>query len=339
MAIGFAVVSAVVASLTSTQLGFMGGTEVISPYTYEVVQAVFDTLVSSSSSRSSDYNEAYSSYGTVENYGSCLKEYVYDYYFTTYGYYHSVSVCGCNVRELVVESGSLPVLLGIGVAWLVVFMVVLALLNRPGSLLIATCSHWVALLSGFCGRRFHDAALDFQDAWRAVLFLFTELMLIFARRTPMLGKVVRRLALRWRPYTTTAITTGEPIWIVSPSSSRTPVHRRSLAQIQIDYRVSAGGLSRVYKRKILLPASRASSLRLKQPAWRKWQTSFNPSSSNTRGDCLFLVIAKYLKGSWPPSKLRSALKLHAASLLVSGDPVLLGKSLADHLAEHSIEPQ
>eukprot|EP00971_Amphidinium_carterae_P300373 5967916-Amphidinium_carterae.5 len=81
----------------------MGGTEVLSPYTYEVVQAVFDTLISSSSSHSSDYNEAYASYGTVENYGSCSKEYVYGYYFTTYGYYHSNTVCGCNVRELVVR--------------------------------------------------------------------------------------------------------------------------------------------------------------------------------------------------------------------------------------------
>eukprot|EP00971_Amphidinium_carterae_P352082 6492416-Amphidinium_carterae.2 len=339
MVIGFAVVSAIVASLTSSQLGFVGGTESLSPYTYEVAQSVFEMVSASLSSRSSDYNEAYSSYWAVENYGSCAKEYVYSYYFDTYGCYHSSNVCDCNVRELVMESASLPVLLGIGAAWFAAFMVVLALLNRPGALLLASCSIWFAYMRSFCGRRLHDVAQDIGDAWRAVLFMFTELMLIFARRTPLLGKVARRLALRWRPYTTTAITAGEPIWIVSPSSSRTPVHRRSLAQIQIDYHVTAGGVRRVYKRKVLLPASRASSLRLTQPAWRRWKTSFNPSSSNTRGDCLFLVLAKYLKGRWPPTKLRSALKMHAASLLVHGAPVLLGKSLADHLVEHNIEPQ
>eukprot|EP00971_Amphidinium_carterae_P245436 4873667-Amphidinium_carterae.2 len=318
----------------------MGGTEVLSPYTYEVVQAVVGTLISSSSSRSSDYNEAYSSYGTVENYGSCLKEYVYDYYFATYGYYHSNSVCGCNVRELVVRSGSLSVLLGLGVAWLVAFMVALALLNRPGSLFIAAGRRWAALLRDFLGRRFRDTALDVLDVWRALLFLCTELMLIFARRTPFLGKLIRRLALRWRPYTTTSLTSGEPIWIFSsPSPSRMPAHRRSLAQIQLDYHVSAGGVSRVYRRRTLLPACKISAARFRQSVSRTWKTCYNPSSSNWRGDCLFLSMAKYLKSTWTPGKLRSALKSHAASLLVSGDPVLLGRSLATHLADHHIEPQ
>eukprot|EP00971_Amphidinium_carterae_P324250 6443764-Amphidinium_carterae.1 len=318
----------------------MGGTELLSPYTREVVQAVFEKLIlASSSSHSSDINEAYSSYGTVENYGLCPTEYGYAYYSVVFGYYHSYNVCGCNVRELVAKFGSLSIFIGLSAAWLAAFMVALALLNRPGSLILATSSQFVTSMRNLCSRRLRDVFLDARDAWRAVLFLFTELMLILARRTPLFGKSVRRLALRWRPCTTSSLTTGEPIWILSPGTSRTPAHRRSLAQIQIDYRVSAGGNSRVCKRRTLLPAYKASSQRLRQPAWRKWRTTYNPSSPSGRGDCLFLVIAKFLKAKWTPSKLRTALRLHAASFLVSGDRVLLGKSLAEHLSEHNVEPQ
>eukprot|EP00971_Amphidinium_carterae_P319862 6357947-Amphidinium_carterae.1 len=269
------------------------------------------------------------------NIGSSYYWYVY-YYYTEYES-ESNAMCGCNGFDLVLPGRSRPMQLWLVLLWMTAFMVLLSMLNTPCSLLAGLCAsrgmwclHAVVRLVG-------GIRADCGDAEKAFRFLVTELIFILARRLPVGKHTLRRIALRWRPYTVANLTTGEPVFVHSPAAraSGTPM-RRSLAQIQLDFSLHQGGC-RIHRRKTLNTAKFMATTRLTCPRSRTWRTSYNPSSSSSRGDCLFMVLSKLVPGRWTAKTMRKAVRQHAADLLVSGDKVLAGYSLSDLLSKHSVD--
>eukprot|EP00971_Amphidinium_carterae_P114992 2277836-Amphidinium_carterae.1 len=177
---------------------------------------------------------------------------------------------------------------------------------------------------------------DVSDVYRAFLFLGCELLFVLARRSPIGRLALRRTALRWRPYVATEIS-GSPLYVESPdvTSDGSPLVRRSLARIQLEYQVVQGGQFVHHSYKSVVPGRWCSRRRIQAPRPRRWHTVYNPSEP---GECLLAVLCKYAGGDWNVKKLRRAIQLHAANLLVTADPVLCGHSLATHLHANYLDP-
>eukprot|EP00971_Amphidinium_carterae_P165796 3286271-Amphidinium_carterae.1 len=160
--------------------------------------------------------------------------------------------------------------------------------------------------------------------------------MVGARRIPWCKQRLRRAALSIRPYAVTSVVTGDPIYVASPlSAPRTP--HRPLTEIQVAYRIVQGG--RTLKRwvKHIRSAGKMRSQRLKRRTTSQWRTTFNPSSAFGRGDCPFASLSKIVSGRYTPTAMRRLIRDHAAALLLTGDKVINGHSLAEVLVHHHID--
>eukprot|EP00971_Amphidinium_carterae_P008141 160997-Amphidinium_carterae.1 len=175
-----------------------------------------------------------------------------------------------------------------------------------------------------CGR---GCSRDLKEIGQACLFAGCAVLMVFARRTPYGGTSLRRIALRYRPYAPASIETGDPVFVHTPSprssarsSSRhgasTGSSRRPLALLQAESRLITGGR--------LIGGRRVAF-----PRWRRWRTTFNPSS--WKGDCLFLVLGRLTKQRMAPSSIRRHLREHAEFLLRTHEILHKGMTLAEWL--------
>eukprot|EP00971_Amphidinium_carterae_P339474 6477304-Amphidinium_carterae.1 len=124
---------------------------------------------------------------------------------------------------------------------------------------------------------------DIRDVYLATLFLACEILFVLSRRTPCGKNLLRRAALRLRPYVAVAVQDGVP------DETRTP--RRSLHDIQM----RRGGARRMGK--VRLPAIRRKSITI----------LFNPVG---KGECLFDAIAYATCVKSRPRSPSSAVRLH-----------------------------
>eukprot|EP00971_Amphidinium_carterae_P228365 4529471-Amphidinium_carterae.1 len=189
----------------------------------------------------------------------------------------------------------------------------------------------------WCQALKHAIAVDLQDIARAMLFMCCEVLFVLARRLPAGRTSTRKLAMRLRPYAAAPLRPVPGGIGVEVDEAYTPVVRRSLADIQVEYRMIAGGKSIIYKHRTLL-ARWLAGRRHRARGKASWKTTYNPRSSVAKGDCLFMVLSKYLGKGWSPRALRKELKRHAAELLVTGTPVHKGLSLAEVLVRAEVSP-
>eukprot|EP00971_Amphidinium_carterae_P200034 3970100-Amphidinium_carterae.1 len=192
-----------------------------------------------------------------------------------------------------------------------------------------------AWMSTACSIR-RGVLADFFDIRRACLVMLCDVLLVLARRVPWGKSRIRRTALRMRPRPEVEL--ADPVYVRSPiaDASGTP-QRRSLAAIQMEYRMVVGGQHVSVNLKQICRARLVSSSRKSPAASRRWRTTFNPRSSTHRGDCLFLVLAKYTQQQHTAKQMRCALQQHAGKLLVSGDSIYKGLSLAHLLSANKID--
>eukprot|EP00971_Amphidinium_carterae_P090528 1792332-Amphidinium_carterae.1 len=324
-----------------------------------VMTSMFSTSSSASTSQKPSDNEASSTSST-----SCSQACSYGYYchgtddgyMLLYGYWYAhysvdpgpcqTDVCGCNVAlaPSSADSWSWKLLPCIGIAWLVVFLAVLLVLNYtviglllPVQRVMAYCFHCGMWVYGWCQSLRRAIAGDIRDIARAMLFMCCEVLFVLARRLPVGRASVRKLAMKMRPYAAAPLRQVHGGIGAEVDEAYTPLVRRSLADIQVEYRMIAGGRSITYKHRTIL-ASWLAGRRHRACSRASWKTTYNPRSSVAKGDCLFMVLSKYLGKGWPPLALRKELKKHAAELLVTGAPVHKGLSLGEVLAHVDVSP-
>eukprot|EP00971_Amphidinium_carterae_P187181 3715180-Amphidinium_carterae.1 len=279
-----------------------------------------------------------------------------DGYMFMYGYWYAyytedagpcrTDVCSSNVgsASLSVSSWTWKILPCVGIAWTLVFLAVLCALNYtamgiflPVQWLLVYCSQCCRCALGCCGNLRHAIAIDMRDIARAMLFMCCEVLFVLARRLLVGRASARKLAMRLRPYAAAPLRQVQGGIGVEVDEAYTPIVRRSLADIQVEYRMIAGGRSITYKHRTLL-AGWLAGRRHRARGRASWKTTYNPRSSVAKGDCLFMVLSKYLGKGWSPLALRKELKKHAAELLVTGAPVHKGLSLGEVLARAEVSP-
>eukprot|EP00971_Amphidinium_carterae_P326070 6456680-Amphidinium_carterae.1 len=302
---------------------------------YSCVNDLFMSASSISSSSTSD-NEALHSPEC-----STSHSYWYDMWQSYYGYYsyYQLGACKCSLPSSSSSMGSSSSL-----RWIGYLMLFLVIYHARGSYrLVARVVH-----SSYRSARaiWAGVMLDLGDVYHAIIFLYCEILFDLARRVPVaaLRVPIRRLALRIRPYVATPVVV-EPESILSPEagserSVESPKPWRSLARFQLEYNVVEGGITRTHKVKKISPGRKARKQRfpaIRSRCWRILSTSYNPPSVDGHGDCLFSVLKKYAGKGWTMKSIRKAIQSRAAELLITGDAVLCGKSLATHLHEHSID--
>eukprot|EP00971_Amphidinium_carterae_P270871 5375323-Amphidinium_carterae.1 len=268
--------------------------------------------------------------------------YVSVYYYSYYGAYScgDRSVCGCNASPTTLSMllQKVSSMLFLMLIWCMSFSLALLAcqINVRGAG-IALCQQLRLVAAG--------ASADLKDVLLAVAFCCSQVLFILARRLPCARRRLRSLALAIRPYVVASVVTGEPMCVFSPhaasprgvmSPPASSARRRPLAQIQMDYRVEHGGKC-TYRRKLICRARLARSVRLSSIRTSCWRTTFNPVAASGKGNCLFAVLAKVLPGELSADGMRKRIRAQAAKLLVSGDKVLCGRSLAEILTEHSID--
>eukprot|EP00971_Amphidinium_carterae_P268155 5320088-Amphidinium_carterae.3 len=205
--------------------------------------------------------------------------------------------------------------------WVMAFVLMLGVLNLPKPTILGPVRRALAATIGCYNAFVFALRTDVGDVSKATLFLWSELLLVCARRLPVCKQRLRRMSMRIRPYAVSSIITGDPIFVPSPlsSASGTPV-RRSLLQIQVEHQLVAGGKCVTVKRRTLLRARKMRATRLKElQRLRPWTTTYNPVGAAGNGDCLFSVLAKIIPGRHSSTQMRKLIRAHAASLLVSGD--------------------
>eukprot|EP00971_Amphidinium_carterae_P118727 2352238-Amphidinium_carterae.1 len=305
-----------------------------------------DNEVSSTSSASCMQACCYEYYchGTDDGYMS-VHSYWYTYYAVDSGPCRT-DVCSSNVGPDTLSAGlwTWKLLPCIGIAWLVVFLAVLLALNYtvigiliPVQRLMAYCFQYGMCALGWCQTFRRAIAVDLRDIARAMLFMCCEVLFVLARRLPVGRASVRKLAMKMRPYAAAPLRQVHGGIGTEVDEAYTPLVRRSLADIQVEYRMIAGGRSITYKHRTIL-AGWLAGRRHRARGRASWKTTYNPRSSVAKGDCLFLVLSKYLGKGWSPLALRKELKKHAAELLVTGAPVHKGLSLGEVLAHVDVSP-
>eukprot|EP00971_Amphidinium_carterae_P291663 5790098-Amphidinium_carterae.1 len=189
------------------------------------------------------------------------------------------------------------------------------------------------------GGAWNGFQLDLRDIRRATVFMWCEFALVAARRLPYGKTKLRRFALRHRPHA--ALEPADPIYMSSPphgSPASSARSRRPLAAIQTDYQLVAGGQRLTLRTRLILCARTLSNRRVRMARWQRWSTTYNPRSSTAKGDCLFMVLSKYVSSCRSAKEMRMNIRSHAAALLASGDALHDGKSLAELLVEFGIDP-
>eukprot|EP00971_Amphidinium_carterae_P259923 5157185-Amphidinium_carterae.2 len=253
--------------------------------------------------------------------------YTYYYYLDEWTGHCQASPPACSCSRDAGPDSVMHRLLQTGVAVWAALLCVLALvlfamvaLWRGIAHRCAGFTHWVCPCGVGCRR-------DTTEIGHACLFAGCAVLLVIARRIPFGGAKLRRIALRYRPYTSASIETGDPVFVRTPSprssdrsssqrGSSAGSSRRPLALLQAEHRLISGGCW-IGGRRVTLPRRRV------------WRTTFNPSSG--KGDCLFMVLAKLVGCRMPPSIIRRHVREHAVRLLRTNEVLHCGRSLGGWL--------
>eukprot|EP00971_Amphidinium_carterae_P170793 3384783-Amphidinium_carterae.1 len=266
-------------------------------------------------------------------------DYYYYYYYMRTWYGSGIPSCACRAPPV---SSGFKFQVG-ALLWLLGFTLTLRFLNRSNIAFMQQIRRAWAMFVSPWSNVWTGLKLDVRDIWRAIVFMCCEVTLVAARRLPYGKSTLRRFALRHRPCAT--LESAEPIYMSSPASAASEPRsasssrsRRPLIAIQMEHQLLAGGRWEKHGLKTIFPARAIRTRRIPMARWRRWTTTFNPRSSTERGDCLFMVLSKFVPGRVSAKQMRMNIRSHASSLLASGDAVHNGKTMAELFVAFNIDP-